>query len=356
MSRRGREIRRRRRIVVSSIAVVLVVVLVLVGGYGWYRMQLRAGSGPHTPVTLEIAEGSSTGAIASQLAAADVVRNARAFELRIRSTGAGPFEAGRYRFTRNSSADAAIDVLAAGPMGPEIVKVSIPEGFRLDQIIDRIAEAVPRFDAESIRAALSSGEVRSALLPAGSDDWEGLLFPATYDVTADDTVVGLLQEMADEMTAKVDGLDPDPAVTDAGLTDYEVVIVASLVQAEAGNPDEAAKIARVIYNRLASGEALGIDATSGYLALKTGDDVDYESTSPYNTRRQPGLPPTPIGSPGDFALQAAAHPAEGDWVWYVRDVNDDAQGRPQHVFTASAEEFEAAKRACYEADLGCGPP
>ncbi len=356
MSERGRRLRRRRRIIAASVLAVLVVCVAIVGAYGWYRLQLRAGDGPHTEVQVEIPPGAGNADIASQLAEADVVRNARAFTWRIRSSGAGPFEAGRYLFERNSSADAAIDVLDRGPLGPEITRVSIPEGFRLGQITERIAETIPRFDADSVRAALASGEVRTDLLPAGTDDHEGLLFPATYDVTDEDTVTGLLQEMADAMTRRVNALQPSDEVIESGLTDYELLIVASLVQAEAGNPDEAPKIARVIYNRLAAGEPLGIDATSGYLALKTGQDVDYESTSPYNTRRQPGLPPTPIGSPGDFALEAAAHPADGDWMWYVRDVTDDAEGRPRHVFTASAEEFAEAKRACHEADLGCGPP
>lgn len=335
--------------------VVLLVVAVL-GTYGWYRLQLRAGDGPRTEVEVEIPPGSGNGDIAEQLADADVVRNATAFGWRVRSSGAGPFEAGRYLFETNSSVDAAIDVLDRGPLGPRITKVSIPEGFRLSQIVDQIAETIPRFDAAAVEEALASGEIRTVLLPSGTDDYEGLLFPATYDVTDEDSVSDLLQEMADAMTRRVDALQPDAEIAELGLTSYELLVVASLVQAEAGNPDEAPMIARVIYNRLAAGEPLGIDATSGYLALITGEDVDYESPSPYNTRRQPGLPPTPIGSPGDFALEAAAHPADGDWMWYVRDVNDDDQGRPQHVFTASAEEFEAAKRACHEADLGCGAP
>ncbi|MBS1847112.1 MAG: endolytic transglycosylase MltG, partial [Actinobacteria bacterium] len=130
----------------------------------------------------------------------------------------------------------------------------------------------------------------------------------------------------------------------------------SLVQAEAGNPDEAPKIARVIYNRLAAGQPLGIDATSRYLSIISGRPVDFASPSPYNTRRRPGLPPTPIAAPGDFALDAAAHPATGNWLYYVRSVQNDAQGRPQHIFTASAQEFERAKKACHDAGLGCGAP
>ncbi len=161
--------------------------------------------------------------------------------------------------------------------------------------------------------------------------------------------------MANALTDREATMSLESGAAKLGVSPYGLVTVASLVQAEAGNPDEAPKIARVIYNRLAAGQPLGIDATSRYLSIKTGDPVDFESSSPYNTRRNPGLPPTPIGSPGDFALQAALHPAAGDWMYYVRDVHNDAQGRPQHVFTASAAEFARRQAGLpRRRALGCG--
>ncbi len=356
MSVRGRRARRRRRIIVGVGGACAVLVVGVLAAFGWYRSQLGAGSGSHRVVEVRVPAGSSTADIADLLADADVIRNATAFTWHARFTGAGPFEAGRYRFARNSSADAALATLGNGALGPEITKFVVPEGFRLRQISQRIHETIPRFSVADIRGALEHGDVRSPLLPEGTHDYEGLLFPATYSVTEDDSVTDALQQMADAMTRRVQGLTVDADVARLGLSDYQIVIVASLVQAEAGNPDEAPKIARVIYNRLAAGEPLGIDATSRYESIETGDPVDFESTSGYNTRRRPGLPPTPIGAPGQFALDAAAHPATGDWMWYVRSVENDSQGRPQHVFTASAEEFARAKKACHDAGLGCGAP
>jgi UPF0755 protein len=160
--------------------------------------------------------------------------------------------------------------------------------------------------------------------------------------------------MAAAMDERVGAADFTASAAALNLTPYELLTAASLVQAEAGNPDEAPKIARVIYNRMRAKEPLGIDATSRYLSIITGDPVDFESSSPYNTRRQAGLPPTPITAPGDFAIQAALHPADGPWTWYVRAVENDPQGRPQHVFTDSTAEFERAKQACHDAGLGCG--
>ena len=111
-------------------------------------------------------------------------------------------------------------------------------------------------------------------------------------------------------------------------------------------------VARVIYNRLREGIPLGIDATSRYEAEIAGrdrGDIDFESDSPYNTRRSQGLPPTPIASPGRASIDAAINPAEGPWIYYVLE---DAEGH--HFFTDSDSEFIRAKNRCREAGLGCG--
>ena len=133
------------------------------------------------------------------------------------------------------------------------------------------------------------------------------------------------------------------------LTDYDLVKVASMVQAEAGTVDEAPQIATVIYNRLAQGMPLGIDAVDRYGAALAGTDVDYDDGAlPYNTRRRRGLPPTPIAAPGEFALEAALRPAEGAWLYYV------LQEERSHVFVVTNAEFLEAKRICRERNLGCG--
>ncbi len=356
MTSRAQRRRRRRRIAAASGVLVLVVLIGIVALLGWYRSQLSASGGPHRSIVVTVPKGSSSADIGHLLADAGVVKNATAFDWHVRFSNAGPFQAGRFRFKTNSSVDDAIAVLTKGPLGPVITKIPIPEGFRLAQIVARIHARVPRFSKAQITAALTKGDVSSPLLPAGSHDFEGLLFPATYAVTPKWTATQLLQNMADTMTRRVQGLNVDPSLDALHLSSYQVVVVASLVQAEAGNPEEAPKIARVIYNRLAAGEPLGIDATSRYLSIITGDPVDFGSDSPYNTRLHSGLPPTPIGAPGDVALDAAAHPATGDWLYYVRDVHNDAQGRPQHVFTNSPEVFARAKQACHDAGLGCGAP
>ena len=122
-----------------------------------------------------------------------------------------------------------------------------------------------------------------------------------------------------------------------------------MIQSEAGNADEAPKIATVIYNRLKANMPLGIDAVDQYGAKATGTKVDYtDSSLPYNTRRKAGLPPTPISAPGDYALSAALNPADGPWLYYV------LQAPRVHTFVTSAAEFNAAKAQCRRLGLGCG--
>jgi UPF0755 protein len=131
-----------------------------------------------------------------------------------------------------------------------------------------------------------------------------------------------------------------------------VLVVASLIEEETKVDAERSKVARVIYNRLEQGIPLGIDATSRYEAVLAGrsrDDIDFDSDSPYNTRKVAGLPPTPIASPGRASIEAALNPADGPWIYYVLQ---DAQGN--HFFTESSREFINAKNRCAELDLGCG--
>jgi UPF0755 protein len=128
--------------------------------------------------------------------------------------------------------------------------------------------------------------------------------------------------------------------------------VASLIEEEAKFHEDRPQVARVIYNRLSHGIALGIDATSCYDKGETPCQLtaaDLQIDSPYNTRRSKNLPPTPISSPGRASIQAALQPADGDWTYYVRN---DAEGH--HLFTASDTEFQNAKNECEAQGWGCG--
>jgi UPF0755 protein len=157
--------------------------------------------------------------------------------------------------------------------------------------------------------------------------------------------------MVEQFDSVMNELDAEARSTALGMSPYEVLIVASMIEEEASVPEERPQVARVIYNRLDQGQPLGIDATSCY---ETGEipceltREQLESDSPYNTRNRQGLPPTPISSPGRSSIEAALNPAEGDWLYYVLDAeaNDGT-----HVFTSSYDDFLAARERCQEAGL-----
>jgi UPF0755 protein len=342
-----------------AVLLVLGVVLVAVvgGGKWWYDNQVDPPGEPGETVTVVVPEGATARRVANLMADEGVISNAMIFNFWVNGRGLQPIQAGSYEFRQNVSFGEAVEVLNAGPGRPitrPVSKLTIPEGLTIRQTIAKIAEDLPRFSVEELQGLLDRGEVPSGLKPEGSTSYEGLLFPATYDIDDDATALEVLTQLAMEMDTRVAALGIDDAATTLSnstgeaLDSYDLLVVASLVQEEAGSAEEAPKIARVIYNRLASGWALGIDATSQYLAELEGTSLDFTSSSPYNTRRQVGLPPTPIASPGEYALEAALRPAEGPWMYYV--LTDPGV----HTFTVTDAEFQAAKRECIAKDLGCG--
>jgi UPF0755 protein len=304
-----------------------------------------------------VATGSTNGDIARLLADGDVIPDAQAFEYYLRYKGAEGFQAGDYVFQENSAAWEALDVLEGAPLPPESIAFTVPEGLTVRQYPDEIVDDIPTFDPARVQELIDTGAVaRSGVIP-GVGSYEGLLFPDTYQVGEGMDEAAVLNLMASQFDQVALEADIVGGAARLGLTPYEVVIVASLIQEEYGIVEEMPKMARVIYNRLESGEPLGIDATSRYeaeLAGRDREDVDFESESPYNTRRNAGLPPTPIAAPGRLALEAALNPADGPWIFYVRDPDPSRTPPGGHFFTESAREFENVKAECEEAGLGCG--
>ncbi len=335
--------RRRRWPMVLGVLVIVGIVAVAAGGM-WVRGQLDP-SGPNEPVGFAIPVGATTSQVATLLADAGVVVNADAFRMFLRIKGAEPFEAGVYQgLTTNQAAGSVLEVLAGGPAPPEVDTITIPEGLWLDEIGDRVLAAFPEMQRSDWDAALAT--VRSAYQPE-SATLEGLLFPATYEVALDDRgdATKLVQQMVDafEAVAAEVGLDDATATlrsaTGLELTPYEVVTIASMVEAETRIESERPQVARVMYNRLIEGMRLDIDATVLYAIGRRTDEItvtDLDTDSPWNTRRSPGIPPSPIAAPGRSALTAALAPSDGNWLYYVLI---DPAG--DHFFTNDYNEFLA---------------
>jgi UPF0755 protein len=245
----------------------------------------------------------------------------------------------------------------AAPTEP-VLRIVFPEGFTRDQMITRVGEVraiardkrkiTPKMTPKGYRAATENAQVPAAFRK-DAQGIEGFLFPATYEFTAKTTAKKLVADQLAFFEANWAKVDLAYARS-KNLTPYDVLIIASMVEKETIAPDERPLVAAVIYNRLAAGMPLGIDATIRYGLDVPGTEAlrvsQLESDNPYNTRNRTGLTPTPIANPGLASMQAAAHPAEVDYLFFVRKPD-----KVHHFFTASESEFYA--KAC-EYGFGCG--
>jgi UPF0755 protein len=230
------------------------------------------------------------------------------------STGLLP---GFYGMHRHMKASLAYAILI-NPKNMVQIKVTIPEGWRLSQIVAFLGakSGIPR----SAYAKVLKDPAQLHLPVFANGRPEGYLFPATYSVQPHETALGVLTGMVQRFEQEAASVGLPAAAKQVHLTQAQVVIMASLVQAEGGSLSDYPKIARVIYNRLARGMPQQLDSTVLYGLNKFGilaSDKDLTSPSPYNTYKHKGLPPGPIDSPGAAAIQAVLHPAAGPWLYFV---------------------------------------
>jgi UPF0755 protein len=240
------------------------------------------------------------------------------------------------------------------PLPPKPFRIVFPEGFTRRQMAQRVSAVARIAEHERgkkprLSAALYlSQTARPRRVPGFGTSplaLEGFLFPATYQFVVRTTSAQLVARQLQAFRSNWAKVNLAYARS-KNLTPYDVLIIASCVEKEAVAPDERPKIARVIYNRLHAHMNLGIDATTRYgLHVPPTQPLtqsELQSNNPYNTRNPKitGLPPTPIANPGLASIQAAAHPATGDWLYFVRKPD-----RVHHFFTASFSAFQAYKAA-----------
>ena len=244
--------------------------------------------------------------------------------------------------------DAAPTTTVLAP--PKPLRIVFPEGFTrkdmaaqitaVDKIARRKRHVKPILSPQQYLIATASSSLPATF--AGDHkrrSLEGFLFPATYDFTKRTTSAELAKDQLDAFRARWKKVNLAYAKS-KNLTPYDVLIIASMIEKETPEAEERQLVSAVIYNRLHAGMPLGIDATLRYgLDIPPTESIhqsQLESSSPYNTRKVVGLPPTPIANPGLASMQAAAHPAKVNYLYFVRKPD-----KKHHFFTASFQEFQA---------------
>jgi UPF0755 protein len=318
----------------SGCLAVLVALVVVVGGayvagtkgFHFLKDHLSHSADYHGPghgkVVFEVKDGDSTSTIGRNLKSDGVVASVGAFI--DASGGKNTIQVGYYQLKKKMAAADAFKVLNDPN---NIIKdtVTIPEGLRVVDIVAILADKT-KYSVQDFDAALKNPQALG--LPAyAQGNAEGYLFPSTYPFGPTEKPVDMLKDMVDRwrQAAAEDGLVA--GAKRVGKTPGEVMTIASLIQAE-GRGSDMPKVSRVIYNRLdgpgdqqGTNGRLQIDATINYALHRKGvvavTEAETHVDSPYNTYDNPGLPPGPIDSPGDEAIKAALHPADGPWYYYL---------------------------------------
>jgi UPF0755 protein len=296
----------------------------------------REGTGE--PVRVRVRAGASFGEGTDSLRAKLLVDEPRVFRWYARLTGkATQVKPGTYEFHQDAGWRHVLDVLVAGDI--VTTKLTIPEGMRLDDIAVRVAE-VAGVGADSLRAALRDTAAAARFRVPGPT-LEGYLYPATYTLPVDthpDSIVAELvrtyrRVWTDERRARA---------TAVGLSERQVVTLASIIEEEAIDPDEMPIISAVYHNRLRIGMALQADPTVQYALGNHRErllyaDIERVRDHPYNTYARPGLPPGPIASASERAIEAALYPADVPWLYFV------ARNDGTHVFSRTLAEHNRAR-------------
>lgn len=342
---------RRRRLprgagIIATLAVLaLLAGIALAGGRSISRIFGSDDAdypGPGTgEVIVQVERGSTATDVGAELFRKGVVKSVGAFREAARSDERSlRIQPGWYRMRREMKASLAL-ALFFDPAARLRSRYTVPEGTTVAATLEIIARSVDGMALEDLKEAAANPTALG--LPAWANGkLEGFLFPATYDVEPYTPAADVLRAMVERFQEAAVELDIEARARAIGRTPYDVLVVASLVEAETPKDAERGKVARVAYNRLERRMPLGFDSTTQYALAKRKEQLtsaDFAQDGPYNTRKRVGLPPTPIGNPGEAALLAALEPEPGGWLYFVCI---DTEGNS--AFSESYEEFLRNKR------------
>jgi UPF0755 protein len=324
--------------------ILWLIFIVAIASAGWFAWALLTPVEPSGQIFVMLRPGYSTRRIASELKSAGVIRSEEAFVLWHYLHRGRSLKAGEYLFEKRAN---TIDLQKRLRRGDVYFRtVVVPEGFTMFDIA-RAVEAAGLGSAEDFLKVAQSDTALIADLAPSATSLEGYLFPDTYEFSRMQTMQDMAAAMVKQFrqvarqigliqTTEGTATPPDPNATPADLG--RTVIMASIIEKETSIADERPLVSSVYWNRLAKNVALDADPSIIYAELLTGtytgalhhDDMRFDS--PYNTYRHTGLPPGPIANPGKSSLEAAMHPAQSDYYYFVAD----AQGH--HRFARTIEE------------------
>ncbi len=316
--------RRKRVRIFFGILIFLIIVLAVSTFYirKIYEKNLQPVSGSNQSIIVTIPSGSSLPKIADILKNTGTIKAAWAFEWYVRNDNYARtnLEAGTYILHPNQSVSQVVSILSEGKAAGNLV-VILP-----DQRIDQIENALINdgFSHDDVVAALNSSQYVSkypmlADLPQGAS-LEGFLYPDSFAKDSNTKATDIINDSLTEMQKKLT-LDIVNGFNKQGLTIYQGVTLASVVEQEVGDPADQAKVAQVFLSRLASGMNLGSDVTAFYGAIEAGQTPSLTYDSSYNTRLHSGLPYGPISNVNEAALVAVAHPASTNYLYFVTGDN-----------------------------------
>lgn len=306
----------------------VLVLLAALGVGGWLAWALWAPVTPEGQKFVLLHAGYSTRRIAAELKSAGVIRSTDAFVLWHYFHRKRSLKAGEYLFERTANATEVHDRLARGDI--YVHTVVIPEGFTMFDIAQAMQDAGLGPRDEFLKVAMTDTALIADLAPEATS-LEGYLFPSTYEFTRAESPKEMMAMMVKQfrLVAREIGLNADVEKT---------VTMASIIEKETAAPEERPLVASVYYNRLAKHIALQADPSVIYAEMLHGTyggalhHADMQVNSAYNTYRHEGLPPGPIGNPGKTSLEAAMHPAESHFYYFVSD------GNGHHRFAKDLEE------------------
>lgn len=344
--------RRQPRVLLWSFLIALGLVLSVAGGallYVWNGLRPTAAS--DVPVRITIDRGMKAQRVAELLEEKGLIRSARIFSGWMKLAGEGAkFQAGVYEMTPGMTREEIVAKLNNGEIvAPATFRFTIPEGFTVAQIADRLAQTghvdKNEFLAAVQNPALWTGSEWTNQIPAEAElryPLEGYLFPDTYEMKTESSAADLVNRMLSELDNKLDQLPEDwqAVMEERGLNLHQLLTIASLIEREVVVDEERPIVSGIIQNRLRKEMPLQIDATIQYLLDKPKENLseeDLKIESPYNTYLNTGLPPGPIASPSYKSIEAALYPEETKYLYYVTKKD----GSNEHLF---AETFRQHQR------------